>query len=52
VPAGARLAQYRDMRDYSEKVGMNGKMLDWMYTSLAAGVDRSAVNSATAKHQR
>ena len=51
VPAGARLAQYRDIHDYSEKVGMNGKMLDWMFTSLAPCADRSAVNSATVAHQ-
>jgi hypothetical protein len=35
LPAGARLVQYRDIHDYSEKVGMNGKMFDWMYTSLS-----------------
>ena len=51
VPAGARLAQYRDIHDYSEKVGMNGKMLDWMYASLAPGADQSAVHSATVEHQ-
>jgi hypothetical protein len=51
VPPGARLAQYRDIRDYSEKVGMNGKMLDWMYTSLAPGPDREVVNSATVAHR-
>jgi hypothetical protein len=51
VPPGARLAQYRDIHDYAEKVGTNGKMLDWMYTSLAPDADRSAVNSATVTHQ-
>jgi hypothetical protein len=51
VPAGARLAQYRDIHEYSEKVGMNGKMLDWMYTSLAPGADREVHNSATVAHQ-
>jgi hypothetical protein len=48
VPANARLAQYRDIQDYYEKAGMNGKMLDWMYTSLSPGGDRSAVTPATA----
>lgn len=51
VPAGARLTQYRDIHDYSEKVGMNGKMLDWMYTSLAPVADQSAVNPSTVAHQ-
>lgn len=51
VPAGAQLAQYRDIHDYSEKVGTNGKMLDWMYTSLAPVADRSSVNSATVTRQ-
>lgn len=51
VPASARIAQYRDIHDYSEKVGTNGKMLDWMYTSLAPGADRSAANSATVTDQ-
>jgi acetyl esterase/lipase len=43
IPAGAQLARYRDIRDYSEKVGTNGKMLDWMYTSLPPGADPSAI---------
>ena len=51
VPDGARLAQYRDIHDYSERVGMNGKMLDWMNTSLTPGAERSTVNSTTAGHQ-
>jgi hypothetical protein len=51
VPAGAQLAQYRDIQDYSEKVGTNGKMLDWMYISLAPGADRSGVNSSTVADQ-
>jgi hypothetical protein len=46
VPAGARLAQYRDIHDYSEKVGMNGMMLNWIYTSLAPDMDRSAAGQA------
>ena len=51
VPPGAQLAQYGDIHDYSEKVGLNGKMLDWMYTSLAPGADREVVNSATDAHR-
>jgi hypothetical protein len=51
VPAGAQLAQYRDIHDYSEKVGMNGKMLDWMHTSLAPGADRSPASSGTVAPQ-
>ena len=51
LPAGARLAQYRDIHDYSEKVGMNGKMLDWMYTSLAPGADREVVSSTTVEQR-
>jgi hypothetical protein len=51
VPAGAQLAQYRDISDYSEKVGTNGKMLDWMYASLAPAANRSAVNPSTVAHQ-
>jgi hypothetical protein len=30
----SELAQYKDERDYYEKVGNNGKMLDWMYGAL------------------
>lgn len=51
VPASAQLAQYRDIDDYSEKVGMKGKMLDWMYIALASGPDRAAVNPATVAHE-
>jgi hypothetical protein len=47
VPASALLARYRNINDYHERVGMNGKMLDWMYASLSPGADRSAVNPAT-----
>ncbi len=47
VPPGARLAQYSDIQDYSEKVGKNGKMLDWMDTALAPGGDRSTAKPAT-----
>jgi hypothetical protein len=51
VPPRAQLARYRDIHDYSDKVGTNGKMLDWLYTSLAPGADRSAANSSTVAHQ-
>jgi acetyl esterase/lipase len=40
VPPNAVLAQFSHLQDYYNKVGMNGKMLDWMYTSLAPGADR------------
>lgn len=35
LPANDNLAQYRDESEYFEKVGNNGKMLDWMYAHLA-----------------
>lgn len=34
LSASAELAQYKNERDYYEKVGNNGKMLDWMYSAL------------------
>jgi cephalosporin-C deacetylase-like acetyl esterase len=34
LPANAELAQYKDERDYYERVGNNGKMLDWMDSAL------------------
>ena len=34
LPRSADLAQYRNEQNYFEKVGNNGKMLDWMYAHL------------------
>ncbi|WP_158790373.1 S9 family peptidase [Granulicella sp. L60] len=34
APVGVELAQYRDTKEYSEKVSANGKMLDWLHTKL------------------
>ena len=38
LPKTADLAQYKNERDYYDKVGNNGKMLDWMYAHLPAAV--------------
>jgi hypothetical protein len=32
LPPTAKLAQYKDVNDYLEKVGTNGKMLEWMWS--------------------
>jgi hypothetical protein len=50
VPAGADLAQYRDMQDYWNKAGSNGKMLDWMHTALTPGADGLKVTPETGTH--
>ncbi|AXC09548.1 hypothetical protein ACPOL_0163 [Acidisarcina polymorpha] len=34
LPSTAELAQYKSQQEYYEKVGNNGKMLDWMYAHL------------------
>jgi acetyl esterase/lipase len=36
LPPSDVVARYKDQQDYLEKVGNSGKMLDWMYNSLAA----------------
>jgi hypothetical protein len=36
LPAGADLSRYKDRQEYLDKVGSNGKMLDWMYAHLNA----------------
>ena len=40
LPASASLAQYKDKQDYFEKVGNNGKMLDWMYAHLPSSTQQ------------
>ncbi len=34
VPTTAELARYKDQQEYLDKVGSNGRMLDWMYAHL------------------
>lgn len=34
LPANANLSQYKDEKDYFDRVGNNGKILDWMYEQL------------------
>jgi cephalosporin-C deacetylase-like acetyl esterase len=41
LPVNASLAQYRDEQDYFEKVGNNGKMLDWMYAHLPSSTQQN-----------
>jgi hypothetical protein len=41
LPADAKLAQYKDELEYYNKVGNNGKMLDWIYDALSSPPLRS-----------
>ena len=47
IPSNGVLAQYKDEKDYYEKVGHSGKMLDWMYEHLGAAT--APVEGATSK---
>jgi cephalosporin-C deacetylase-like acetyl esterase len=38
LPASAELAVYKNQQEYIDKVGSNGKMLDWMHAKLPPSV--------------
>jgi hypothetical protein len=48
LPSNVALARYRDAREYYEKVGNNGRMLDWIHAYLAPNhtLPLSSSNSA------
>ena len=46
LPPTAQLAQYKDQQEYYEKVGNNGKMLDWMYEHLRSPATSADTNAA------
>jgi dienelactone hydrolase len=39
APRSARVVEYHDTKEYSEKVSANGKMLDWLQTELHVASD-------------
>jgi hypothetical protein len=38
LPASAELATYKNQQEYIEKVGSNGKMLDWMHAHMPSSI--------------
>jgi len=49
LPPNAQLAQYKDEKEYIEKVGSNGKMLDWMYDHLSSAPWKGTANPSPEK---
>ncbi len=47
LPVQATLSRYKDVQDYYDKVGSNGRMLDWIYASLPAPPERASNHLST-----